>query len=120
MIVGVARERTVAAKLAAVAAPKAVSVPVTRSTVVKFALAVLLMVSVLPADASELPNTASRKLQCSFRRCTQLVAAHVALRGSPSSVAKSARPASRYQDSPLKALALSNNSAAPTAARSCG
>ena len=45
-----ARERTGGAKLAAVAAPKAVSVPVdTSPTVVKFlALAVLLMVSVLP------------------------------------------------------------------------
>ena len=45
-----ARERPVAAKLAAVAAPEAVSVPVdTSPTVVKFpALAVLLMVSVLP------------------------------------------------------------------------
>ena len=45
-----ARERPVAAKLAAVAAPEAVNVPVdTSPTMVKFpALAVLLMVSVLP------------------------------------------------------------------------
>ena len=44
------RERPVAAKLAAVAAPEAVNVPVdTSPTVVKFpALAVLLMVNVLP------------------------------------------------------------------------
>ena len=95
MIVSVAPvSAPVAAKLAAVAAPDAVSVPVdTSPTVVKFpALAVLLLVSVLPViPVAELSRPRWPRRERCAGDCArgvhvvaqQLVAAHVALRGEP-------------------------------------